>query len=185
LFCTCLIGMAIALLILVTEGRPIFFRQERIGLNGRPFRIFKFRTMKKDAEECLLHDPDLYARYVANNFKFAEDDDPRVTRIGRFLRRTSLDELPQILNVLKRDMSIVGPRPVVAEELAHYEPFVRELVSIRPGLTGYWQANGRSTVNYPHRAIMELDYVRTGDGVTDFEILLKTIGAVLSSRGAW
>jgi lipopolysaccharide/colanic/teichoic acid biosynthesis glycosyltransferase len=140
--------------------------------------------MRKDAEASLRGDPELYREYVENNFKLSDDRDPRLTRVGRWLRRTSLDELPQLLNVFVGDMSLVGPRPIVPEELERYGHGAAVFLSLKPGMTGAWQVNGRSTIGYPARADIELEYVRNWSLGRDLWILLTTIPAVLRMRGA-
>jgi lipopolysaccharide/colanic/teichoic acid biosynthesis glycosyltransferase len=140
--------------------------------------------MYVDAEERLRANEELYALYVAGDYKLPEDLDNRITRVGRFLRRTSLDELPQLFNVLRGDMSLVGPRPIVPDELRHYPQEGPLLLSLRPGLTGAWQVNGRSTVSYPIRADLELDYVESWSIAKDFKILLQTLPAVIAQKGA-
>ena len=121
---------------------------------------------------------------MENDFKLPPDEDPRVTRVGRFLRRTSLDELPQLFNVLLGDMSIVGPRPVVPDEIAHYGADARVFLAIKPGLTGQWQVSGRSDVAYPERAQLDIDYINNWGLGRDFKILMGTLSAVLKRRGA-
>src|SRR5690606_9616350 len=163
---------------------PAVFRQERIGLGGRTFAMYKFRTMRADAEEQLHADPELWARYVANDYKLPAEMDARITPVGRFLRRSSLDELPQLLNVLAGSMSLVGPRPVVPGEIAKYGDRAEAYLSVRPGLTGAWQVNGRSTVDYPDRVALDVEYVRTWNLWRDVTILARTPRAVISARGA-
>jgi len=163
---------------------PVFFRQERLGVEGRRFRIFKFRTMRQDAEEVLRSDAALYRRYVENDFKLPPGEDPRVTRVGRLLRRTSLDELPQLFNVLAGHMSLVGPRPIVPEEIRHYGDSAAVFLGVKPGLTGRWQVNGRSDVGYPERAELDLEYIKNWSLGTDLSILLRTVPAVFRRRGA-
>jgi exopolysaccharide biosynthesis polyprenyl glycosylphosphotransferase len=175
---------AIAVAIRILDRGPALFRQVRLGEGGRPFQMWKFRTMRTDAEEVLLADPELYARYVANNYKLADAEDPRISRIGAFLRKTSLDELPQLVNVLKGDMTLVGPRPIVPRELEMYAPYHDLLLSVRPGLTGQWQVNGRSEVPYPERAHMDLDYVAGHSVGEDIAIMVRTLPSVVRRRGA-
>ena len=165
-------------------GRPVTYGHQRVGQSGRRFSVYKFRSMIRDAESVLRASPDIYRRYVASNYKLPESEDPRITPLGRFLRRTSLDELPQLWNVLRGDMSLVGPRPVVPEELAEYGEYARMLVRAKPGLTGAWQVGGRSDIPYPERARMELRYVAAHTFGGDFAILLRTLPAVLRRRGA-
>ena len=165
------------------EGRPIMFRQTRMGRGGRPFTIMKFRTMVPDAEDR-LHREGLYDQYVANGYKLPAGSDPRITATGQFLRRTSLDELPQLFNVIRRQMSLVGPRPVVADELALYGAFRPAYVGVRPGVTGYWQINGRSDVGFPERAELDGYYYDHRSLRFDLRILARTVVAVAFRRGA-
>ncbi|GIW56808.1 MAG: hypothetical protein KatS3mg082_3212 [Nitrospiraceae bacterium] len=139
--------------------------------------------MTADAHERLRRDADLRKRYVENGYKIPLEEDPRITRIGRFLRKTSLDELPQLWNVLVGEMSLVGPRPIVEEELRWYGRHAAELLSVRPGITGAWQVMGRNRIGYPERAFVELGYVRARSLVLDLRLLAKSIPAVLAARG--
>jgi exopolysaccharide production protein ExoY len=175
---------AIAVVVRRSSPGPVLFRQKRVGVDGRPFRILKFRTMCSDAETVLRSDAALYAAYVENGYKLPLGIDPRITRIGLWLRRTSLDELPQLWNVLRGDMSLVGPRPVVPDEVAHYGDRAQTFLSVLPGVTGLWQVCGRSDVPYPERCDVELDYVRSWSLSQDLVILYRTVGAVVSGRGA-
>ena len=175
-----LIAVAIAVRL---EGRGILFRQKRIGKRGRAFTIYKFRTMTPDAEER-LHREGLYERYVEAGYKLPAEDDPRITRTGRFLRRTSLDELPQLINVLRGQMSLVGPRPVVEKELASYGELTPVYTGVKPGLTGYWQINGRSDVGFPERAELDGYYYDHRSLRFDLRILARTVVAVVLRRGA-
>ncbi|WP_192951149.1 sugar transferase [Anoxybacillus flavithermus] len=164
---------------------PILFRQVRVGKNGKKFYIYKFRSMVVNAEEKLKADKELYQKYLRNNYKLEPHEDPRITNLGRFLRKTSLDEIPQLINVLKGEMSLVGPRPVVEEELKEYGSDVAKFLSVKPGMTGYWQVSGRSEVGYPERVDVELFYVEHQSLVLDVIILLKTVGMVLLRKGAY
>ena len=175
---------SLAALVRIDSGGPVLFVQRRLGRHGRVFRCYKFRSMYVDAEERLRGDPELYATYVANDYKLPERLDTRITRMGRMLRRTSLDEIPQLFNVLRGDMSLVGPRPIVPDEIKHYNHEGPLFLSLKPGLTGAWQVNGRSAVAYPERAHLELDYVQSWSLARDLEILVRTIPAVLFQRGA-
>jgi lipopolysaccharide/colanic/teichoic acid biosynthesis glycosyltransferase len=165
---------------LESKGSP-FFLHTRVTSGGRRFGCLKLRTMRDNAEQHLDRDEDLYVEYVRNNYKIPEDLDPRITRLGRFLRRTSLDEVPQFWNVLLGDMSLVGPRPLVPEELEHY-PGARQrlLLSMRPGLTGAWAVSGRHGVSYPERADIELSYVRSWSLAGDAVVILRTFRAIMS-----
>jgi exopolysaccharide production protein ExoY len=174
----------VALWILLDSPGPVIFRQLRPGYGGRLFGVFKFRTMRADAEQKLRADPELYKRFIKNGCKLPESDDPRITRPGRFLRKTSLDELPQLINVLRGDMSLVGPRPLVGPELDHYADRAVALLSVKPGMTGLWQVSGRSRVGYPERADIDMDYVRSWSLLRDLWILAMTVPAVLLQRGA-
>jgi lipopolysaccharide/colanic/teichoic acid biosynthesis glycosyltransferase len=176
--------LVIAALIKWKSPGPVLFRQERVGRQGELFGMLKFRTMYVDATERLCADPELHAAYVANDYKLPADQDPRIAPFGRFLRRTSLDELPQLFNVLRGDMSLVGPRPIVPGELVCYGNLAGWYLSVRPGLTGRWQCNGRSTVRYPERAELDAEYVATWSLRQDARILLKTIPSVLRRHGA-
>lgn len=169
----------LAVLIKLESPGPALFRHQRVGRKRRMFDCLKLRTMRQDAEAMLENDPALMASYRDNHYKLPDDQDPRVTRLGRVLRRTSLDELPQLWNVLVGEMSLVGPRPIVLEELEHYHGTSSVLLSVRPGLTGAWAANGRHHVGYPERAGLELRYVRSWSLQGDVKILLRTLHAVL------
>jgi UDP-galactose-lipid carrier transferase len=141
--------------------------------------------MDVDAEERLLSDPVLFRQYVEHDYKLPTSIDTRITRIGHFLRRTSLDELPQLWNVIKGDMSLVGPRPIVPDEIHHYNGEGPLLLSLKPGMTGAWQVMGRSAVPYPERVTVELEYVEGWSLGRDLAILVRTIPAVLGGRGAY
>lgn len=164
---------------------PIFFKQQRLGRNGRVFYIYKFRSMIVNAEDRLRENKALYEKYVRNNYKLEAHEDPRITKIGRFLRETSLDELPQFINIIKGDMSLVGPRPVVLEELKEYGEKKAEFLSVKPGATGYWQAYGRSNIDYPERVDVELFYVKHMSMWLDIRILFRTVISVLKKDGAY
>jgi exopolysaccharide production protein ExoY len=164
---------------------PIFFKQIRVGKHGEKFYIYKFRSLIVNAEEKLKADKELYQKYLRNNYKLEPHEDPRITNLGRFLRKTSLDEIPQLINVLKGEMSLVGPRPVVEEELKEYGMKVSKFLSVKPGITGYWQVSGRSNVGYPERVGIELYYVYNQSIKFDLKILLKTILIVLTKKGAY
>jgi len=178
------LGLAITLAIRFDSPGPALFRQRRLGLGGRHYWLWKYRSMRVDAEDVLQDDPFLYRQYVENDYKLPPDEDPRVTRVGRFLRRTSLDELPQLFNVLVGHMSLVGPRPVVPDEIQHYGPDARVFLAVKPGLTGFWQVNGRSEVAYPERARLDIDYITNWSIGKDLAILVGTASAVLKRRGA-
>ncbi len=177
----------IALLIKIESRGPVLFRQTRIGRGGRAFSIFKFRTMRIDSEERLkeLLESDPEARTEWESF-FKLRNDPRITRVGRFLRRTSLDELPQLFNVLAGQMSLVGPRPVTEEELQEYYRENRDMYElVRPGLTGLWQTSGRNSLPYTERVKLDIWYVKNWNLWLDVVMLLKTVGVVLKGDGAY
>ena len=164
-----------------TKG-PVFFKQRRIGLNGKPLYIYKFRTMVTNAEELIASFTPEQKKEWEESYKLK--DDPRITRVGKILRKTSLDELPQLINIIKGEMSIIGPRPVVEEELSWYVNDVDLVLSVKPGLTGWWAVNGRSEVPYPKRCDLELYYVKNASLALDVRILLGTLKVVFSQRGA-
>jgi exopolysaccharide production protein ExoY len=177
-----LLGLAIA--VKLDSDGPIFFRQRRLGVDGRPFTIFKFRSMRADAEAVLRADPALYRKYVKSGFKLPPDEDPRISKLGAFLRASSLDELPQLFNILVGDMSLVGPRPIVPDEIKEYGPHAPTFLGVRPGLTGYWQVSGRSGVGYPERAELDINYIMGWSFWLDLKILAQTLPAVLLRTGA-
>jgi lipopolysaccharide/colanic/teichoic acid biosynthesis glycosyltransferase len=177
--------LLIALAVRLDSSGPSLFRQTRVGAAGRRFNILKFRTMVPNAQEILEADADLYVRYMNNDFKLPTEIDPRVTRLGRFLRGSSLDELPQLWNILRGDMSLVGARPIEPAQVPMlYRGNSSLLLQMRPGLTGYWQVNGRSHVGDSERAELDLHYVRNWSLWLDLRILAKTVPAVLTRHGA-
>lgn len=172
----------IALLIKLDSPGPVIYRRRVMGVNGREFDAFKFRTMRTDGDEILAKNPELMKEYL-ENFKLKED--PRITRLGHFLRKTSLDEFPQLLNVLRNEMSIVGPRMICPQELAKYDQWDINLLTVKPGITGLWQVRGRSEVSYEERVRMDMLYIRNWTIWLDIQLLIQTIPAVLSRRGAY
>jgi exopolysaccharide production protein ExoY len=177
--------LVVALAVKLHDGGPILFRQARLGRNGEIFRIMKFRTMVVDAEARLQANEELYDRYVRNGFKLDLADDVRISRLGRFLRASSLDELPQLLNVLLGDMSLVGPRPIVQPELIHYTSrgAERAYLRSRPGVTGLWQVSGRNRLGYDERIQLDLVYLASSSLANDVRILCRTPLAVLRRDG--
>lgn len=165
----------------------IFFKQRRVGGNGKVFFIYKFRSMKLNADQILHADENLYKKYVQNGYKLGPKEDPRVTKLGAILRETSLDELPQLFNVLIGNMSLVGPRPIVEEELVEYEKTGTKeaFLKMKPGITGVWQISGRSNVGYPDRVYLELSYLEKRSTVFDFKVIIKTLWKVLAREGAY
>ncbi|WP_368993934.1 sugar transferase [Caldifermentibacillus hisashii] len=180
------IFLLVSIMYLFGESKgPVFFKQQRYGKNGELFYIYKFRSMVVNADEKLKQNKVLYQKYIKNNYKLEQDEDPRITKLGRFLRKTSLDELPQFINVLKGDMSLVGPRPIVEEELKEYKDKRNDFLSVKPGMTGYWQVSGRSNVGYPERVNLELYYVYNMSLLMDIRIVLKTVKIVFLKHGAY
>lgn len=160
---------------------PIIFRRRVIGKNGISFDMFKFRSMVDQAEEILEQDKELWTQY-SQNFKLEED--PRVTRLGRFLRKSSLDELPQLFNILLGNMTFVGPRPIHKDEIDLYGPSVQRFTLVKPGITGLWQTTGRSDTSYEQRVRLDMLYIEQRSILMDLSIVLRTVPAVLMRRGA-
>lgn len=170
-------------IVYLSDPGPVFYRHERVGKGGRKIEIWKFRSMYINSDEIFESLSDKQKEDFYSDFKL--EDDPRVTHVGNFLRKSSLDELPQLWNIFCGELSFVGPRPVVEEELSKYGKNVQSLLSVKPGLTGYWQANGRNLVTYDSgRQEMELYYVENQCALLDLKILWWTAGAVLCGKGA-
>lgn len=174
--------LIISIAVKLDSKGPAFFVHKRIGKDGKIINVYKFRTMVDNAEGLIRKFTPEQLKKFNENFKL--EDDPRITRIGKFLRKTSLDELPQLLNILKGELSIIGPRPVVSDEIERYGENKEKFLSVTPGLTGYWAANGRSCTTYEERMQMELYYVDNISLKTDIEIFFKTIILVLKREGA-
>lgn len=172
----------IALMIRMDSKGPIFYRQDRVGQGERKFKFYKFRSMYHDADGQV---DELSEENEQEGPVFKMRSDPRVTSIGRFLRRSSLDEIPQIFNVLKGDMSIVGPRPPLPREVRDYKPWHRQRLSVKPGITCLWQISGRSHIGFDEWMRLDMEYLRTRSLRGDLVILLKTIPAVMARRGAY
>lgn len=168
----------IGIIIKLDSKGPVVFVHKRIGKNGKEFGLYKFRTMVNNAENLIKDFNKKQMEEYKRTYKLK--DDPRITRVGKFLRRTSLDELPQIINVLKGELSIVGPRPIIEEELQKYGNKKEKLVSVKPGLTGNWVANSNKETTYEERIEMELYYVDNISFVLDLKILLKTVAVVIN-----
>jgi lipopolysaccharide/colanic/teichoic acid biosynthesis glycosyltransferase len=175
------IMLAAAVAILIIDGRPVMFRQFRAGAHGEPFVIFKFRTMRRDADA--ERDGLRAANEVAGGASFKMTNDPRVTRLGAWLRRTSIDELPQLLNVLLGEMSLVGPRPHPFDDVAGYQPWQFRRLSVKPGLTGLWQIEGRAETEFDRWVEKDLQYIDAWSLLTDLEIIVRTIPAILKRTG--
>jgi len=174
------LGLA-ALAITLTSPGPVFFKQTRVGLNGRRFKLWKFRTMVADAEKKKANLADLNEM---SGPVFKISNDPRITQVGKFLRRTSIDELPQLINVIKGDMSLVGPRPPLPDEVTQYDGWERRRLSVKPGLTCLWQIGGRNRIDFEEWMKLDLEYIDNWSLKKDAEILVKTIPAVLRGSGA-
>ncbi|MDP3176043.1 MAG: sugar transferase [Phenylobacterium sp.] len=177
--------IAIALSIRAQDGGPALFRQRRVGRDGRVFECLKFRTMVVDSETMLAQRlaADPLAREEWTRIRKLRDD-PRVTPAGRFLRRASLDELPQLINILRGDMGLVGPRPIMEEEIALYGVHLRHYCAVRPGMTGLWQVSGRNQLSFRRRVVMDVAYVRRRRLALDLKILARTLPVVFLQRGS-
>ncbi|MCD6382379.1 MAG: sugar transferase [Candidatus Hydrothermae bacterium] len=178
--------LVIAALVKLTSRGPVFYKQERLGYRGKPFRILKFRTMVVDAEKVLKdylkRNPQLREEYE-KYFKLKKD--PRITPLGRILRKTSLDELPQLFNILLGNMSVVGPRPIIQEEVAKYGENAEKLFSVKPGLTGLWQVSGRADLTYDERVKLDMEYIERQSFFLDLFIILKTVPVIFRGHGAY
>lgn len=161
---------------------PIFFSQTRVGKKETTFKIFKFRSMCVDAEEKLA---DLLKHNEVEGAMFKMKDDPRITKIGKFIRKTSIDELPQLWNVLKGDMSLVGPRPPLLREVAEYTEYDKQRLLVKPGCTGLWQVSGRNEVGFDEMVELDIEYIQNGSFFYDIKIILKTVGIILKPNGAY
>jgi lipopolysaccharide/colanic/teichoic acid biosynthesis glycosyltransferase len=187
--CVSLIGLGalalllpiLGLLIFLEDRHSIFYKQQRVGLHGILFTTYKLRTMVANADDYLSRHPEVQARWKE---KGKLSDDPRITRIGRFLRRTSLDELPQLLNVLRGEMTLVGPRAIQASEVTAFSELSQLRQEVKPGLTGLWQISGRSFTTYQQRCVLDCIYVQECSLWADVLILIRTIPVVLCGRGA-
>lgn len=176
------IYLIIAIVVKLDSRGSIFFKHERLGLDGKIIKVYKFRTMVVNAQQILKNMPEEKKMEFEKNFKF--EDDPRITKVGKFLRQSSLDELPQLINIIKGEMSVVGPRPIVMKELEKYGMNGDKLLTIKPGLTGNWQVNGRSNTSYEHRVKLDMDYIDTRNFSRDMVIIAKTVGVVYKKVGA-
>jgi Undecaprenyl-phosphate galactose phosphotransferase WbaP len=179
--------LVIAAATFASSGSNILYSQSRIGRNGKQFRLYKFRSMVIDSErilqELLESSPEAKAEWDRD---FKLKNDPRITKLGRFIRKTSIDELPQLWNVIRGEMSIVGPRPVVRDELDKYYGAARDhYLSVSPGLTGLWQVSGRNDVSYEQRVSLDRQYVETWNVFTDFAIVMRTVGVMFGRNGAY
>jgi Undecaprenyl-phosphate galactose phosphotransferase WbaP len=176
----------IALMVKISSPGPVLYGHARLGMNGTPFKAYKFRSMVVDAEERLKalldSDPEIRKEWQEN---FKLKDDPRITGIGKFLRRTSFDEFPQFINIIRGEMSLVGPRPIIEEEVPKYGGDFHRIFSVKPGITGLWQVSGRSDKDYAERVTFDTYYLQSWSVWLDLWILYKTFGAVIRGRGAY
>ena len=175
--------LILTILVALNSPGPVFYIQQRVGKNHQPFYCIKFRTMVDNADEVLetiMQDSDLMRQEFSDSFKLKQD--PRITTIGKFLRLTSLDEFPQFWNVLKGEMSVVGPRPLVPEELPKYGRKINTVLKIKPGITGLWQVSGRNDIPYPKRVQIDVYYATSHNWLLDLWIVYKTIGVMLVPR---
>lgn len=172
----------IVIAIKIDSKGPVFFAHKRIGKNGNIIKLYKFRSMVINAEELIKSFTPEQMKEYKENYKLTND--PRITKVGKFLRKTSLDELPQLINIINGDLSIIGPRPVVADELEKYGVNKDKFLSVTPGLTGYWAANGRSNTTYEQRMKMELYYIDNLSLKMDIKVFFKTILSVVKKEGA-
>lgn len=175
------IFLVVAIIIVADDGFPFVFRQQRVGLGGELFWIYKFRSMRKDAEEILKSNPALMEEYKRN---FKLENDPRLLRCGKFLRSSTLDELPQLVNVLMGTMSLVGPRPIVLKELEKYSEAAELYTSMKPGCAGLWQSQGRSDLSYDERVMLDVRYYTNASIRFDFMIMFDTFASIIRRKGA-
>lgn len=175
----------IALVIFFQDWHWPFYAQTRVAKGGKLFKMYKFRSMIHNADKILKANKEMYKKYVANGFKLPEGEDPRITKVGAFLRKTSLDEIPQFLNVLIGQMSLVGPRPIVKEEEVEYGDKLDEFLSVKPGALGLWQASGRANIEYPERCDIELHYIENASYWYDIKIFFACCISIIKKDGAF
>lgn len=184
--------LLVAFLIWITDGNEIFVKEPlRLGIRGKEFKMYKFRSMIPNAHK-IIHEDILYEKWKKNEGKLKLDEDTRITRIGKFLRRTDVDELPQLFNVIRGNMSLVGPRPMYQEEANRYlgkypegEKYIKRILKVKPGITGIWQVSGRNSIKFKDRMIIEAKYASHINFVDDLKIFLKTPLVVLTRKGVY
>lgn len=174
--------LILGVLVKLDSKGPVFFAHKRLGYHGELIKIYKFRTMVTNAEKLLDELSPEQKEEFSKNFKL--ENDPRITKMGNILRKTSLDELPQLLNILKGDLTIVGPRPIIEKEIELYEKHGKKLLTVKPGLTGYWQVNGRSDTTYEERVQLDMYYIDNRSLGLDIKIIFKTFSEVFKKHGA-
>jgi exopolysaccharide biosynthesis polyprenyl glycosylphosphotransferase len=178
-----IVFLSVAILIKIEDPKgPIFFTQKRIGLNGKEFKMYKFRSMVSDAEEKLK---ELLKYNEVSGAMFKMKDDPRITRVGKFIRKTSIDELPQLFNVLKGEMSLVGPRPPLPREVELYSNYDKQRLLVTPGCTGLWQVSGRNSVGFQEMVELDLQYIEKRTFLFDVKIIIKTVLVLFGSKDAY
>lgn len=175
------IMLIVAILIKLESSGPIIFSQKRVGLNGKEFNMLKFRSMVQNAEELKEK---LQKQNEMSGPMFKMKEDPRVTKVGRFIRKTSIDELPQLINVLKGEMSLVGPRPSLPKEVAKFEPWMLERLNVKPGLTCYWQVSGRNNIDFEDWMKLDIKYVKDRNLVLDIKLIFKTFFVLFGDKNA-
>ena len=176
------IFLVTAIAILLEDGGPVFFTQTRAGKDMKPFKIYKFRSMYKNAEAQFQR---MQAQNEQTGHAFKIKDDPRVTHVGKFIRKYSIDELPQLLNIIKGDMSIVGPRPILLNQMEECNAYEKQRLIVKPGLTCYWQVGGRANIKWAEWVELDLKYIQDMSIATDIKLILKTIPVVFESEGAY
>ena len=175
----------LSVIIFAQDGHGPFYKQFRVGQYGKLFGMYKFRSMIYNADKVLEKNTQLYQKYVDNGFKLPEGEDPRITKVGAFIRKTSLDEIPQFLNVLIGQMSLVGPRPIVKKEMFEYGDKIQTFLSVKPGALGLWQASGRANIEYPERCDIELEYIRNASYGYDVKVFFACCISILKRDGAF
>jgi len=176
------IFLIVSILIKLESEGEVIFSQTRIGLNGKEFKMYKFRSMVKNAEELKVK---LAAQNEMSGPMFKMKDDPRVTKVGKFIRKTSIDELPQLINVLKGDMSLVGPRPSLPKEVEKFEPWMLQRLEVKPGLTCYWQVSGRNNIDFEDWMKLDLQYVEDRNFLLDLKLIFKTFFVLFGDKNAY
>lgn len=182
LICLFPVFLVTAIAILLEDGGPVFFVQERAGKDLKPFKIYKFRSMYKDADSKLK---ELLKENEQSGHAFKIKNDPRITRVGAFIRKYSIDELPQLLNVVKGDMSLVGPRPILQWQMEECNTYERQRLTVQPGLTCYWQVSGRANIGWEQWVELDLDYIEDMSMWTDIKLIIRTIPAIFDNDGAY
>lgn len=177
------IFLIIAIIIKCTSKGHVFYKHRRVGMNGKIIYLYKFRSMVEGADQMIKDFNEEQKAEFQDNYKVTND--PRITKFGHLIRKTSIDELPQLINILKGEMSFIGPRPVVEDELEKYGPNKAKFLSVKPGLTGYWASHGRSSTSYEDRMKLELYYVDHASLWMDIKIFFKTFSVILTHEGAW